>query len=483
MKFFDYIRLALKNLSRQKTRTFLTITAITVGSLSIILMVSLLTGIRQSLMDMFQSMDAFSLATVIPDPNAVEEGGGSLITSGNGDLSDTAKMLDDAALTTLRALPHVVDATPIGGSIWINSMTLEGESKKMWASLIAFEPETKVFQMPLQAGRKLTNDDMDKIVVGSRFLKTYGYADHPEDIIGQKVVLLMKNGGGSAPDWGPPPEEPPQNADKAWWEEQSKKEIMITAEIVGVAQNSGFDDSQNYINIAWAQKLMTQVRWEWDDSEMKACEDNQKNGAWVDCSSYGGMKLIKDDQYSKNGYGSIILKADDPKNLASISAAVSKLGYGVSTAEDMVAEIDKVFMGVGIVLSIIGGISLFVAAIGIINTMVMATYERTREIGVMRACGATRATIRRLFTFEAALLGLIGGIFGLLFSIIVGKVGINIADKYATDTPIPIDNIAQFPWWLVVGVLCFATFVGLFSGLYPAIRAARLNPVDALRYE
>lgn len=468
MRLFDYLGLAFKNLARQKSRTFLTITAITIGSLSVILMVSLLTGIKQSLVSMFEDMDAFSWVTVTPDPNSVDSG--SLITGGNGSSSDNLKKIDDAVLAQLKKLPNVADATPIGGQVWVDTMKLSGESKKMWSSLISYEPDTKVFSMPLMAGRKLTNADMDKIIVGGRFMKTYGYSGHPQDLIGQKVIFNMNTGGGNAPDWGPLPIKPPQNADKTWWDSQNNKVTEITAEIIGVAANGAMDDSQNYINIAWAKKLMTQVRWEHID-----CKNDQP------CPNT--MVLVKDDQFTKNGYGSIILKADNTEKLGSLASTVSKLGYGVSTAEDSLKEMNDIVMGIGIVLGIIGGISLFVAAIGIINTMVMATYERIREIGVMRACGATRATIRHLFTFESAMLGFWGGIFGLVLSVAIAKIGVSIADKYATDIPIPIDNIAQFPWWLIAGVLVFTTLVGLVSGLGPAIKAARLNPVDALRYE
>lgn len=467
MRLFDYIKLALKNLTRQKSRTFLTITAITIGSLSVILMVSLLTGIKQSLVDMFNDMDAFSLVTITPDPNSADSGGSGLITSGNGSQSEDGKKLDDAVLKELRTSPNVLDATAIGGNIWMDSMRLEGYDKKMWPNLIAYEPDTKVFSMPIQNGRKLTGSDMDKIVVGSRFLKTYDLSDKPEEAIGKKVVFLLK---GSSPDWGALPEKPPMNASKDWWDSQNSKTVEITAEIVGVAENSAMNDSQNYINIAWAKKLMTQVRWEYPD-----CKQNES------CSNQ--MKLAKEDQYSKNGYGSIILKVNDTKNLKAVSDAAAAKGYGVSTAQEMLDEMNEIFTGIGIVLGAIGGIALFVAAIGIINTMVMATYERIREIGVMRACGATRATIRHLFTFESALLGFWGGVFGLVLSVVIAKIGVIIADKYATDIPVPINNIAQFPWWLVAGVLTFTTLVGLISGLGPAIKAAKLNPVDALRYE
>lgn len=491
MKFIDYIRLALKNLSRQKARTYLTITAITIGSLSVIIMFSLIIGIRQSLMDTFEAMDAFSLITVSPDPNA--EPSGSII-SANGGPSDSKLKLDDVSVANIKKISHVLDVTPIG-SVWAKDMKLEGQDKKMWASAVAYDPNTKVFNMPLLAGRALTKNDMDKIVIGSRVVSTYGYSTHPSDLIGKKIILNI-NGCGSncSIDWGDLPAKPTVNSKGEWGKDESGEGQMIpiSAEIIGIANNSGMDDSQNYINIAWARKLMTQVRWEDDGqgtvegAEQKCYTD--KDGT-TKCGSEGGRKvphfvLHKEDQFIKSGYASILAKVDDTKNLTPASEAISKLGYGVSTAADMMKQINQIFMGVGLILGIIGGISLFVAAIGIINTMIMATYERTREIGVMRACGATKATIRRLFTFEASMLGFWGGVIGLAISVVLIKVAKLIIDKRGTgDMNIPIDKIGTFPLWLILGVIAFTTLIGLISGLYPAMRAAKLNPVDALRYE
>ncbi|MDD5040504.1 MAG: ABC transporter permease [Patescibacteria group bacterium] len=483
MRFLDYFRSAFKNLVRHKVRTFLTIVAITIGSLSIILMVSLLVTIRQSVQDFFASMDAFTLVTVTPDPNAADSGSG-LIRGDTGGSDESGKILDDTTVATLKALPHVADATPIGSGLWIKNMKLEGQDKKMWANLISYDPETKVFNMPLAAGRNLTGEDMDKIIVSTEFAKTYGSSGNPENLLGKNVVLMFQ--GGDIPDWGGlTPEKPLEGDDKAYWEEQQKKIIEINAEIVGVAKSSTFDSSQNYINIAWARKLMTHVRWEWQSScsqeEQQAMKDKTYRGPEKDCS--GTQVLVKNDDSAKNGYGSIILKTDDTSNIKGVSDAISKLGYGVSTAQDMLDETNNMLMAIGAVFGAIGGISLFVAAIGIINTMVMAGYERIREIGVMRACGATRKTIRRLFTFEAALLGFIGGVFGLALSYGIGKAANIIADKYASSIDLPFDKVASFPWWLIVGVLAFTTVIGLLSGLGPAVRSSRLNPVDALRYE
>lgn len=462
MGLFDYISYAFKNLLRQKMRTFLTITAITIGSLSVILMASLLTGIRQSLYSMFASIDAFTLVTVSPDPEAALEGGSGMLKGSNSPV-DADKRLTDESVAKLIALPHVASATPVGSQIWIESMSLEGATKKTWPNLVAFEPQNKVFNITVKAGRELQAGDLDKIIVGAGMIKRYDLDETPESLVGKKVVLHM--GGGSTPDWGPAPPKPPLNADKEWWESQNEHSVEITAEIIGVADSTVFDDYQNYISLDWAKRLMTQQRWEGGD-----------NGN-------AGMQLTKDDMFTKNGYGSIMIKVDDTNNLAAVAQEIEKLGYGVTTAQDMIAEINKIFMGIGIILGTIGGIALFVAAIGIINTMIMATVERIKEIGVLRACGATRGTIRRLFTIEAALLGFGGGLFGLVLSYLVGRVGIYFAARYATDIPLPTENLIQFPWWIIGGVMVFTTVIGLLSGLGPAIKAARLNPVEALRYE
>lgn len=491
MRFIDYLRLAFKNLSRQKARTYLTITAITIGSLSVIIMFSLIIGIRQSLMDTFKEMDAFSLITVSPDPNA--EPSGSLIST-NGGPTEDGKKLDDASVADIKKIKNVIAVTPVG-SVWAKDMKLEGQDKKMWASAVAYDPETKVFNMPISYGRNLAKSDMDKIVVGSRVVTTYGYSSHPADLIGQKIILNLNGcGPNCAPDWGDLPPKPVVKADGSWGKEESDsgdKMIPIAAEIIGIANNGGMDDSQNYINIDWARKLMTIVRWQDEGKENvegpKKCSID-KDGSqkcWAENNlPTPHFALRKEDQFLRQGYSSIIAKVDDTKNLKAASESIGKLGFGVSTAQDMIDQINKVFLGVGLILGVIGGISLFVAAIGIINTMIMATYERIREIGVMRACGATRATIRRLFTFEAALLGFWGGVIGLVISIILIKVAKFIVSKQGMgDMNIPIDQIGRFPIWLIAGVIAFTTLVGLMSGLYPAFRAARLNPVDALRYE
>lgn len=488
MKLLDYIRLALKNLSRQKSRTILTIIAITVGSLFLIIMVSTVINIRTSLVDQFQELGAFNLVTVIKDPNSTDSG--SLIST-NGDPSE-GKMITDATLTSMKALDHVVDATPIISGLPFKTVRLEGSKKKTWANISAYDPDNDVMDLPLAAGRKLKSTDMDKIFVGSRFMQEIGFKGEAKDLIGKKVILNSYKGGMEGFDWGPPPEKPPINADKSWYEERSRQGIDIPVEIVGISSNGNLDGGGSYISLAWARRLLINVSWQFDDQKMKEQQEAQEEQNRNSKNRFENnsqpiqpiQKLVKEDMFPKQGYTTLILKADDTKNLKSVAKEISKLGYGANTAEEMIAQINKILAMVGAVLALIGGISLFVAAIGIINTMIMATYERTREIGVMRACGATRAAIRRLFTFEAALLGFWGGVFGVAISFGLGQIAKLIIDKYQTSlSNIPVDKIGNFPLWLILAIIGFTTLLGMMSGLYPAIRAARMDPVEALRYE
>jgi putative ABC transport system permease protein len=128
-------------------------------------------------------------------------------------------------------------------------------------------------------------------------------------------------------------------------------------------------------------------------------------------------------------------------------------------------------------------LALSIATLGIINTLVMATLERRREIGVWKALGAADSDVQQLFFVEAGIMGLLGGILGVVFGWLLGHAitfGTNVYLKRQSLNPIELTSV---PWWLVVAALLLGVLVSLLAGLYPASRAARLNPVDALRYE
>jgi putative ABC transport system permease protein len=188
-------------------------------------------------------------------------------------------------------------------------------------------------------------------------------------------------------------------------------------------------------------------------------------------------------RYSEQQPGfTLQIKAANAGQVDAIAGGVKALGFNALTADDILAEINSVFRVIQVGLSAFGIIALVVAAIGIINTLLMAIHERTREIGVMKAVGATRGHIRMLFTTEGAALGFLGGAVGGGLALFLGQ-AINIIGARTFLSDFPGFELSSFTWWLIPGVIALTTAISLLAGLYPANRAARLDPVEALRYE
>jgi putative ABC transport system permease protein len=191
---------------------------------------------------------------------------------------------------------------------------------------------------------------------------------------------------------------------------------------------------------------------------------------------------------NKDGYQQVLVRAEDPKKVSDISDQISAMGYQVHAPQDLVQGINSFFIVLQLISGGVGAISLLVAAIGIANTMAMAILERTREIGLMKAVGATNRDVLSVFLGEAAGIGFVGGLGGVLIGWSGGQILNVLALAYlagqAAQQGGPPPNIAVVtPIWLPLFALGFATLVGLLSGLYPALRAASLVPVSALKYE
>ena len=153
---------------------------------------------------------------------------------------------------------------------------------------------------------------------------------------------------------------------------------------------------------------------------------------------------------------------------------------------DSLEGIENTSRTIQAILGGIGGITLFVAAIGITNTMVMSIYERTREIGIIKVIGASFGDVRALFLTEASLIGLMGGILGLGLSYLASGIINKLASGYMQSGMMggaPSANISIIPVWLAAFAVCFAIMIGLCSGLYPANRAIKLSPIVAIRNE
>ena len=193
--------------------------------------------------------------------------------------------------------------------------------------------------------------------------------------------------------------------------------------------------------------------------------------------------VSRSSQAEGQRYSALNIRAKNPAAVAQIESSVAHMGFAAFSLIDVTRNLRTFFAIFDLFLGIFGSLALAVASLGIINTLVMAILERRREIGVLKALGAADRDVRQLFFAEAGVMGFVGGIFGVLLGWAIGQ-AIHLATTFylkrqGMNTP----NIWSVPLWLVLGAIIFAVVVSLASGIYPASRAARLDPVEALRYE
>jgi putative ABC transport system permease protein len=228
------------------------------------------------------------------------------------------------------------------------------------------------------------------------------------------------------------------------------------------------DDSDNvHFPLRWAHGLMTSRHYE------------MRGGPGVQPQ----MVLVTQSDLSQRGYSTLVVRADSQSSVDLVAKEIRGLGLGTATARSYIAKQLQMFDILSLLLAGIGVIALAVAALGVINTMVMAILERTRQIGIMRACGATRSVVRRLFVLEASCLGFLGGVFGVTAGFALTRIANVVINKQLAHNSLKARDIIGVPAWLVFVVVAATTAIGLLAGLYPAHRAARLDPVQALHYE
>jgi len=207
-----------------------------------------------------------------------------------------------------------------------------------------------------------------------------------------------------------------------------------------------------------------------------------------EAKAYNEWAMGRRINYNKDGYGQVVVIVDEVENAVNVSKQITEIGFQAYTPQAYLQGINNFYMILQVIFGGVGAIALLVAAIGIANTMAMAILERTREIGLMKAIGATNRDVLAIFLGEAAGIGFVGGLGGVIIGWLAGQ-GINVvaivylANQTAQQGGMPPSVAVYTPLWLPAFALVFATFIGLISGLYPALRAATMVPVLALKYE
>lgn len=442
MKFADLLRLVINNLNRRKARVGLTAIGVVIGTAAVVILVSLAIGLQMNATEQLYGIGDLSQIYVMPSYGgemAVGPMGG-----GGGGMEGPAPdilLLTNSAVDDLRAIPGVKSVIP--REYLMSSMFVQFK-KMMGYSGIYGVGTMDLADLGLEAELGTTQLSRASVVIGSMVAQNFS---DPNIRPGQEI---------------PPP---PDLYDQ---------QIQI---VLSKWDNEGHEIRRNF--------------------SMRVSGVLSESGSEADWSIYLPLEQVKAMNewamntrinYNKTGYNEVIVKVENAEKTLEVRDQILEMGFQANTMLDFVQGINNFYKVLQVVLGGVGAIALLVAAIGIANTMAMSILERTREIGLMKAVGATNRDVLTIFLGEAAGIGFIGGVGGVLTGWLAGQAlnvvaVVYLAQQAASQGGIPPSVAVYTPLWLPIFVLLFSIFIGMVSGLYPALRAATMIPVLALKYE
>ena len=461
MRFIDLLRMSASNLWRRKLRTFLTVLGVIIGTASIVVMISLGLGLTKSTMEQIEQSGGLTTITV-------REGGGMSYMAGNvavaassSEKDENAGKITDTTAQEIMEIPHVVVASPVLSMYPILKCGVyEGN-----ISIRALSSEAlQRMDIPLAEGATLPLDEDNlKFLYGNQLITNFYNSRTNEyywdtgvlpdiDLANDPIFFIMDSDaywnskyGGTDANGNPIP--------------MPKKYMYESTGLVAGAADEYNEFSYNaYCNI---EALKTQLKKIFKNRPIPN-QPTRSNGK----------------PYKEWYYEEMFVKVDEMENVEDVQQQIIDMGYYAYSNAEWVKQMEDQYAMVQGVLGGIGAVSLFVAAIGIANTMMMSIYERTKEIGIMKVLGCGLGRIRDLFLMEAGFIGLAGGAIGLLLSYGISAIINTVAggnSGYST--------LSYIPLWLSVVALVFAVIIGMLAGLLPALRAMRLSALSALRNE
>lgn len=447
MRFLDLLTMSVNNLRRRKLRTFLTVLGVVIGTASIVVMVSLGIGLNNFTMETIKSSGSLTAIEIYNYQGMHGEDGAE------------ENFMTDETIKSFAQIPHVTSVYPLLNiNVLMRQGIYEGHVTMMGVPLDYMK------DIPLGAGKLPSpNADMLDMVVGNMVARDFtnaktgkGYWDTGEipdvDFMGRPAFIIFdmdayyqsQSGGGGEGETVNPP----------------KKYMLNTAAVV----EGGPEDYNEYCYSVYVDlnKLQQQLKQVFKKKPIPGQPVNKKG-----------------KPYNYFIYEQAVVNVDDMENVKEVQQQLISMGFEANSRMDWLESSQKQSNMVQAVLGGIGAVSLFVAAIGIANTMMMSIYERTKEIGVLKVLGCAMGNIRSMFLIEAGFIGFMGGLIGLILSYGVS----GIVNRFLAPglTEGMTSQISMIPPWLALAAVVFAIFIGMFAGFFPAQRAMKLSPLAAIR--
>lgn len=470
MKISDEIALSARNLTRRKGRTALTLIGVVIGTCMVVLMISLGIAQTQANDEMLQSWN---------DLTQIEVYGGGMMPGPDG---KTLK-LNDEAIQSFKELDHVQAATAYISAYNLQGQVTAGRNDRYAMDLgsltgvdpAAMEPMGFVLSSGRWPDTGPANRHADKLQVlvcdytGYNFYDTRRSMNSPKRYRWQGQTDALGN-----------PVEPFVDVDKddmvltiKTGEEGSEKTQSWELEVVGHIQQ---DASKGW----WTQSNII----------LRAQDLKMVQAAY--------NKMAKITETNGDTYDQVYVKVDDLDNVSDVEEAIHELGFeSTYSANQQREQMQQQVLRSQMIFGGVAAVSLLVAAINIINTMTMAIYERTREIGVMKVLGCELVNIRTMFLMESSCIGFLGGVIGVAVSVAVSFV-LNHLSTILAMSGQSLDlsglmggmyyggtstSVSVIPPWLMLAALAFATLVGLVSGILPANKAVKISALEAIRHD
>ena len=450
MKVLDLLKLSISNLKRRKLRTVLTVLGVLIGTASVVTMLSLGIGLDELNKESIAQSGSLKAIDV------------SVPYTRQNDTSKKSEPLyiKDETIKSFSRLEHVEGVSPV-----LSTSVIVMQGPYMLREQIYGVGDDYMDEIQLDSGHLPKDKKKLEFVYGNFVIRDFFNQKKPSesfydtnklpniDYYKPMFVIFDTDSFEKANAGGENAPKPP------------KKYIIETAGVV--KGGASMDDFSNYNNYSYG--IYCNI-----DALKVMLKKIYKN------------RPIPDQPTTKKGkplkylvYDSAKVYVDDMKNVITVQKQISDMGYQAESQMQWIEQNKASTNMIQMVLGGIGAVSLFVASIGIANTMMMSIYERTKEIGIMKVLGCDMNRIRDMFLIESGAIGLIGGLTGVIFSFIISIV-INALGVAASVSGVEGD-ISRIPPWLVISAIIFAVIIGMLAGFFPSLRAMKLSPLTALR--